>query len=64
MNSQTVEATKESFEGSIEPVLHHQVYRAPNIRRAYIPKPDKTEGPLPGAKRSMLPKRVLPNYCA
>ena len=41
-----MEAAKESFEGWIEPVLqsiHRQGYRAPNIRRVYIPKPGKTE---------------------
>src|ERR1700674_391917 len=46
VDSQTVEAAKESFEGWIEPVLqsiHRQGYRAPNIRRVYIPKPGKTE---------------------
>ena len=46
VDGQTVEAAKESFEGWIEPVLqsiHRQGYRAPNIRRVYIPKPGKTE---------------------
>jgi RNA-directed DNA polymerase len=46
VDGQTVEATKESFEGWIEPMLqsiHRQGYRAPNIRRVYIPKPGKTE---------------------
>jgi group II intron reverse transcriptase/maturase len=46
VDGQTVEATKESFERWIEPMLlsiHRQGYRAPNIRRVYIPKPGKTE---------------------
>ena len=46
VDGQTVEATKESFESWIEPMLlsiHRQGYRAPNIRRVYIPKPGKTE---------------------
>src|SRR6516162_1946963 len=46
VDGQTVEAAKESFDGWIEPVLqsiHRQGYRAPNIRRVYIPKPGKTE---------------------
>src|SRR5260370_4778536 len=46
VDGQTVEAAKESFEGWIEPVLqsiHRQGYRAPNIRRGYIPKPGQTE---------------------
>src|ERR1700723_3175208 len=46
VDGQTVEAAKESFEGWIEPVLqsiHRQGYRAPNIRRVYIPKPGKRE---------------------
>src|SRR5216683_213264 len=46
VDGQTVEAAKERFEGWIEPVLqsiHRQGYRAPNIRRVYIPKPGKTE---------------------
>src|SRR5258707_7723397 len=46
VDGQTGGAAKESFEGWIEPVLqsiHRQGYRAPNIRRDYIPKPGKTE---------------------
>ena len=46
MDGQTVEAAKESFEEWIEPMLqsiHRQGYRAPDIRRVYIPKPGKTE---------------------
>src|SRR6202045_4824683 len=46
VDGQTVEAAKESFEEWIEPMLqsiHRQGYRAPNIRRVYIPKPGKTE---------------------
>ncbi|MCC8951806.1 group II intron reverse transcriptase/maturase, partial [Bradyrhizobium sp. Arg62] len=46
VDGQTVEAAKESFEDWIGPMLqsiHRQGYRAPNIRRVYIPKPGKTE---------------------
>ena len=46
VDGQTVEAAKEGFEGWIEPMLqsiHRQGYRAPDIRRVYIPKPGKTE---------------------
>src|SRR6202140_5030319 len=46
VDGQTVEAAKESFEEWIEPMLqsiHRQGYRAPDIRRGYIPKPGKTE---------------------
>jgi retron-type reverse transcriptase len=46
VDGQTVEATKESFDEWIEPMLqsiHRQGYRAPDIRRVYIPKPGKTE---------------------
>ena len=46
VDGQTVEAAKQSFEGWIEPMLqsiHRQGYRAPNIRRVYIPKPGKME---------------------
>ena len=46
VDGQTVEEAKESFDGWIEPMLqsiHRQGYRAPNIRRVYIPKPGKTE---------------------
>src|SRR6266540_7376191 len=46
VDGQTAKAAKESFEGWIEPMLqsiHRQGYRAPNIRRVYIPKPGKTE---------------------
>src|SRR6202021_2968547 len=42
VDGQTVEAAKKSFDGWIEPVLqsiHRQGYRAPNIRRVYIPSP-------------------------
>ena len=41
VDGQTVEAAKESFDGWIEPMLqsiHRQGYRAPNIRRVYIPE--------------------------
>ena len=46
VDGQTVEEAKESFEGWIGPMLqsiHRQGYRAPDIRRVYIPKPGKTE---------------------
>ena len=46
MDGQTVEAAKKSFDEWIEPMLqsiHRQGYRAPDIRRVYIPKPGKTE---------------------
>jgi group II intron reverse transcriptase/maturase len=46
VDGQTVEAAKTSFDGWIEPMLqsiHRQGYRAPNIRRVYIPKPGKAE---------------------
>src|SRR6266699_4493499 len=46
VDGQTVEAAKESFEEWIEPMLqsiHRQGYKAPDIRRVYIPKPGKTE---------------------
>jgi hypothetical protein len=44
-NGQTVEGAKECFEKWIGPMLesiHCQGYKAPNIRRIYIPKPGKT----------------------
>src|SRR5260370_34941917 len=46
VDGQTVETAKKSFDGWIEPMLqsiHRQGYRAPDIRRVYIPKPGKTE---------------------
>jgi RNA-directed DNA polymerase len=46
VDGQTVEAAKENFDEWIEPKLqsiHRQGYRAPDIRRVYIPKPGKTE---------------------
>src|SRR6201982_3391207 len=46
VDGQTVEAAKESFEEWIEPMLqsmHRQGYRAPAVRRVYIPKPGKQE---------------------
>src|SRR4029450_3453382 len=46
VDGQTMEAAKESFEVWIEPMLqsvHRQGYRAPDIRRVYIPKPGKQE---------------------
>lgn len=46
VDGQTAEAAKKSFAGWIGPMLqsvHRQGYRAPAVRRAYIPKPGKTE---------------------
>jgi RNA-directed DNA polymerase len=46
VDGQTAEAAKKSFAGWIEPMLqsvHHEGYRAPAVRRVYIPKPGKTE---------------------
>lgn len=46
VDGQTVEAAKESFDEWIEPMLqsiHRRGYRAPAVRRVYIPKPGKTE---------------------
>lgn len=42
----TVEAAKETFDQWVEPMLssvHRQGYKAPSIRRVYIPKPGKQE---------------------
>src|SRR5258707_4532313 len=65
VDGQTVEAAKESFEGWIEPVLqsiHRQGYRAPNIRRGYIPQPRKTEKRPLGVPT--VPHRALPRTTA
>ena len=46
VDGQTVPQAKESFREWIEPMLqalHRQGYRAPEIRRVYIPKPGKQE---------------------
>jgi len=46
VDGQTVEGAKENFGEWIGPMLeaiHRQGYKAPNIRRVYIPKPGKTE---------------------
>src|SRR5207237_1594790 len=46
VDSQTVEEAKDSFGLWIEPMLqsiHRQGYRAPAVRRVYIPKPGKKE---------------------
>ena len=46
VDGQTVQAARESFDGWIAPMLqsvHRKGYRAPNIRRVYIPKPGKQE---------------------
>lgn len=46
VDGQTVPEAKESFKEWIGPMLqsvHRQGYRAPNIRRVYIPKPGKQE---------------------
>ena len=45
-DGQTVAEAKETFEDWIEPMLgsvHRKGYRAPTIRRVYIPKPGKRE---------------------
>src|SRR5262245_39206857 len=71
VDGQTVEAAKKSFDGWIEPMLqsiHRQGYRAPDIRRVYIPKPGKTEKrPLgvptvaDGRSNAARPKFCLPS---
>jgi retron-type reverse transcriptase len=46
VDGQTVREAKENFEEWIEPMLqsiHRQGYRAPAVRRVYIPKPGKAE---------------------
>lgn len=46
LDGQTVEAAKEGFGEWIEPMLqsvHRRGYRAPAVRRVYIPKPGKQE---------------------
>jgi RNA-directed DNA polymerase len=46
VDGQTAEAAKENFAGWIGPMLqsvHRQGYRAPAVRRVYIPKLGKTE---------------------
>ena len=46
VDGQTVTVAKETFGEWVEPVLrsvHRQGYRAPDIRRVYIPKPGKRE---------------------
>src|SRR5579862_7162387 len=46
VDRQTAEAAKQSFGEWVEPMLqsiHRQAYRAPAVRRVYIPKPGKTE---------------------
>jgi RNA-directed DNA polymerase len=46
VDGQTVEAAKENFGQWVEPMLqsvHRQGYKAPAIRRVYIPKPGKQE---------------------
>jgi RNA-directed DNA polymerase len=46
VDGHTAEAAKKSFAGWIGPMLqsvHHEGYRAPAVRRVYIPKPGKTE---------------------
>jgi RNA-directed DNA polymerase len=46
VDGQSVEATKESFDGWVEEMLasvHRQAYAAPPVRRVYIPKPGRTE---------------------
>ena len=63
VDGQTVEAAKESFEGWIEPMLqsiHRQGYRAPNIRRVYIPKPGKTRSAPSGYQLSPTGRSSAP----
>ena len=70
VDGQTVEAARKSFDGWIEPMLqsiHRQGYRAPDIRRVYIPKPGKTEKrhlacqlSLTGRSSAARPKYCLP----
>src|SRR5271167_3104689 len=46
VDGQTVEEARKSFGEWVEPMLqsiHRQGYRAPDIRRVYIPKPGKQE---------------------
>ena len=46
VDGQTVTEAKESFREWVEPMLqsvHRRGYRAPDIRRVYIPKPGKQE---------------------
>ena len=46
VDGQSVEEAKKSFDDWIEPMLasiHRKGYKAPDIRRVYIPKPGKTE---------------------
>ena len=50
-----LQVAMENFNEWIEPMLasvHRQGYRAPNIRRVYIPKPGKTEKRPLGAERN------------
>ena len=72
VDGQTVEAARKSFDGWIEPMLqsiHRQGYRAPDIRRVYIPKPGKTEKRPIGVptvadralQRAARPKCCLPS---
>ena len=63
VDGQTVEAAKKSFDGWIEPMLqsiHRQGYRAPDIRRVYIPKPGKTEKRPLGCQLSLTGRSNAP----
>jgi RNA-directed DNA polymerase len=63
VDGQTVEAARESFDGWIEPMLqsiHRQGYRAPNIRRVYIPKP----GIVPRSSQSLPPASPQDSFSA
>src|SRR5499427_8492111 len=56
VDGQTVAAAKESFEEWIEPMLqsiHRQGYRAPDIRRVYIPKPARRKSAPSGFRPSL-----------
>jgi len=56
VDGQTAAAAKESFEEWIEPMLqsiHRQGYRAPDIRRVYIPKPGRRKSVPSGSRPSL-----------
>ncbi len=69
VDGQTVEEAKDSFNEWIEPMLrsmHRKGYRAPVIRRVYIPKPGKQQmRPLVGypASAIVLCNAAWPRYC-
>ena len=66
VDGQTVEAAKKSFDGWIEPMLqsiYRQGYRAPDIRRVYIPKPGKTEKRTCQLSPTGRSSAARPKYC-